>query len=132
MQPTEPAVPWAPEFSHSDICCVPSLQRRELWAFVMYSKQYAVMHANPTCKKTLLRLLSCSWSWPRADPATAAAEGAPARACAADVLSQLMAQPTHGPRVRMVLGKLLPPGLVAAIAEGPPDTVLRALGQVGL
>lgn len=41
-----------------------------------------------------------------------------------------MAQPTHGPRVKLVLGKLLPPGLVAAVAGGPPDAVLRALGQV--
>lgn len=42
-----------------------------------------------------------------------------------------MAQPTHGPRVQLVLSKLLPPGLVAAVAEGPPEMVLRALGQVG-
>lgn len=41
-----------------------------------------------------------------------------------------MGQPTHGPRVRMILGKLLPPGLVAAVVEGPPEAVLRALGQV--
>lgn len=74
----------------------------------------------------------CSWSWPGDAAADAASEGAPARAAAADVLSQLMAQPTHGPRVRMVMGKLLPPGLVATIAEGPPEAVLRALGQVSL
>jgi hypothetical protein len=30
------------------------------------------------------------------------------------------------------MGKLLPPGLVASIAEGPPAAVLRALGQVGV
>jgi len=42
-----------------------------------------------------------------------------------------MAQPSHGPRVVLLMGKLLPPGLVASIAEGPPAAVLRALGQVG-
>lgn len=72
----------------------------------------------------------CSWPWPGSDAATAEAEGAPAKLAAADVLSALLAQPTHGPRVGLLLGKLLPPGLVASIADGPPEAVLRALGQV--
>ncbi|WIA30400.1 hypothetical protein OEZ86_000485 [Tetradesmus obliquus] len=70
-----------------------------------------------------------SWPWPGSDAATAEAEGAAAKAAAADVLSALLAQPTHGPRVSLLLHKLLPPGLVATIAEGPPDAVMRALGQ---
>jgi hypothetical protein len=41
-----------------------------------------------------------------------------------------MKQPTHGPRVRQLLSKLLPPGLVAALAEGPAEAVMHALGQV--
>lgn len=73
---------------------------------------------------------ACSWPWPGSDAATAEAEGAAAKAAAADVLSALLAQPTHGPRVSLLLHKLLPPGLVATIAEGPPDAVMRALGQV--
>ncbi|KAF8069423.1 GRV2 [Scenedesmus sp. PABB004] len=74
-------------------------------------------------------LHSGSWSWPGGDAADADAEAAPARAAAADVLRALLAQPTHGPRVSLLLGKLLPPGLVATIAEGPPEAVLRALAQ---
>jgi DnaJ family protein C protein 13 len=46
------------------------------------------------------------------------------------VLSALLSQPTHGPRVSLLLHKLLPPGLVASIAEGPPEAVMRALSQV--
>jgi hypothetical protein len=75
-------------------------------------------------------LLACSWPWPGSDAATAEAEGAAAKAAAADVLSALLAQPTHGPRVSLLLHKLLPPGLVATIAEGPPEAVMRALRQV--
>jgi len=37
------------------------------------------------------------------------------RAAVATLLSQLMAQPLHGPRVTLLLSRLLPPGLVAAI-----------------
>lgn len=75
----------------------------------------------------------CSWPWPGGDaPAASLAEQADAaKAAAADVLAALMAQPSHGPRVSLLMGKLLPPGLVASIAEGPPAAVLRALGQVG-
>jgi hypothetical protein len=79
---------------------------------------------------TPVSFAACSWPWPGSDAATAEAEGAPAKAAAADVLSALLAQPTHGPRVSLLLHKLLPPGLVATVAEGPPDAVLRALGQV--
>jgi hypothetical protein len=74
------------------------------------------------------------WPWPDGDaPAAALAqESDAAKAAAADVLAALMAQPSHGPRVSLLMGKLLPPGLVASIAEGPPAAVLRALGQVGV
>ena len=37
------------------------------------------------------------------------------RAAVATLLGQLMAQPLHGPRVSLLLSRLLPPGLVAAI-----------------
>lgn len=74
------------------------------------------------------------WPWPGGDaPAAALAEQTDAaKAAAADVLGALMAQPSHGPRVSLLMGKLLPPGLVASIAEGPPAAVLRALGQVSV
>jgi DnaJ family protein C protein 13 len=49
-----------------------------------------------------------------AEEAVAAARGAAAEGAAA-VLARLAAHPLHGPRVAMLLGKLLPPGLVAAI-----------------
>ncbi|GFR46452.1 hypothetical protein Agub_g8026, partial [Astrephomene gubernaculifera] len=41
----------------------------------------------------------------------------------------LLAHATHGSLVRLSLQRLLPPGLVAAIAEGPPQAVLQALAQ---
>ena len=37
------------------------------------------------------------------------------RAAVATLLGQLMAQPLHGPRVSLLLSRLLPPGLVSAI-----------------
>lgn len=39
-----------------------------------------------------------------------------------------MSQPLHGPRVALLVGRALPPGLVAAIADGPGEAVLAALG----
>jgi hypothetical protein len=42
-----------------------------------------------------------------------------------------MADATNGTRTRLVLEQLLPPGLVAGIAEGRPEAVLRMLAQVG-
>jgi DnaJ family protein C protein 13 len=77
-------------------------------------------------------LLVSRWPWPGGDaPAASLADQTDAaKAAAADVLGALMAQPSHGPRVSLLMGKLLPPGLVASIAEGPPAAVLRALGQV--
>lgn len=80
----------------------------------------------------LLLFLRRRWPWPGGDAAAADLSEATdaAKAAAADVLGALMAQPSHGPRVSLLMGKLLPPGLVASIAEGPPAAVLRALGQV--
>lgn len=80
----------------------------------------------------LLVLLRRRWPWPGGDTAAAdlSEQTDAAKAAAADVLGTLMAQPSHGPRVSLLMGKLLPPGLVASIAEGPPAAVLRALGQV--
>lgn len=40
-----------------------------------------------------------------------------------------MGDAAHGPRVRLLLEQLLPPGLVAGVVEGPPEAVLRALAQ---
>ncbi len=37
------------------------------------------------------------------------------RAAVATLLGQLMGQPLHGPRITLLLSRLLPPGLVAAI-----------------
>lgn len=37
------------------------------------------------------------------------------RAAVATLLGQLIAQPLHGPRVTLLLSRLLPPGLVGAI-----------------
>lgn len=86
----------------------------------------------PACLPTLVSARRCSWPWPGGDaPTSALAEQADAaRTASADVLAALMAQPSHGPRVALLMGKLLPPGLVASIADGPPAAVLRALGQV--
>ena len=49
----------------------------------------------------------------------------------ATLLSQLTKQPLHGPRIVLLLHRLLPPGLVAAIevitaADRPPQHDLRA------
>lgn len=37
----------------------------------------------------------------------------------ASLLGSLMSQPIHGRRVELILGSLLPPGMVAAIYDGP-------------
>ncbi len=42
------------------------------------------------------------------------------RAAVATLLGQLMAQPLHGPRITLLLSRLLPPGLVAAIQVTTP------------
>lgn len=41
------------------------------------------------------------------------------QAATASLLGRLAAQPLHGPRVMLLLNKLLPPGLAAAIRDGP-------------
>ncbi|GLC44152.1 hypothetical protein PLESTM_001561500 [Pleodorina starrii] len=64
-----------------------------------------------------------------AEEAAEAAAADEARCEAAALLGRLMAHPTHGSLVRLSLQRLLPPGLVAAIAEGPPGVVLQALTQ---
>ncbi|KAK9915634.1 hypothetical protein WJX75_001835 [Coccomyxa subellipsoidea] len=51
------------------------------------------------------------------------------RAAVATLLGQLMAQPLHGPRVSLLLSRLLPPGLVSAIQEGPGEAAVAALGH---
>eukprot|EP00899_Mesostigma_viride_P016162 jgi/Mesvir1/24547/Mv21885-RA.1 len=45
---------------------------------------------------------------------------------AAAVLSRLMAQAVHGPRVTITLQAMLPQGLVAALQAGPPDVAHAA------
>jgi DnaJ family protein C protein 13 len=96
------------------------------------SRATRYLHEERTKPAACVRanLSGCSWPWPGSEAATAEAEGAAAKAAAADVLSALLAQPTHGPRVSLLLHKLLPPGLVASIAEGPPEAVMRTLSQV--
>ncbi len=46
------------------------------------------------------------------------------RSATASLLGRLMAQPLHGPRVALLVGRALPPGLVAALADGPGDAAL--------
>ncbi len=43
---------------------------------------------------------------------------------------RLMLQASHGPRVVLLLQKLLPPGQVDALQEGPPDAAVRCLDRV--
>ncbi|KAG2494521.1 hypothetical protein HYH03_007288 [Edaphochlamys debaryana] len=52
-----------------------------------------------------------------------------ARAEAAGLLGRLLAHAAFGSGVRLAMQRLLPPGLVAAVAEGPPREVLTALEQ---
>jgi DnaJ family protein C protein 13 len=40
-----------------------------------------------------------------------------------------MMQPSHGPRVVLLLQRLLPPGQVDALQEGPPEAALRCLDR---
>ncbi|KAK9809260.1 hypothetical protein WJX72_012293 [[Myrmecia] bisecta] len=106
---------------------------------------------SPTCSMLALRLLHALAPLPSAAWAAAAQAGAlyllttllpvtlpaPAekeaadtvRAAAASLAGRLMAQPLHGPRVVLLLGRLLPPGLVAAIQDGPGEAAVAALGQ---
>lgn len=74
-----------------------------------------------------------TWPWCRADgvvDSPSREDEAAVKESAAAVLSRLMTHPTHGPKVVLLLDKLLPPGLVASIKEGPPEAVLFALNKV--
>lgn len=66
------------------------------------------------------------WPWLGGD-AVPAGVSDDVRGAAVELLSRLVAQPTHGPRVALLLSRLLPPGLVALVCEGSADAVLRAL-----
>lgn len=48
---------------------------------------------------------------------------------AASLLGRLTHQPLHGPRITLLLHRILPPGLVAVIQDGPGEVVLSALNQ---
>lgn len=52
-----------------------------------------------------------------------------ARMAAASLLSRLAAHTLHGARISLILSKLLPPGLVAALLDGPGEAAVAALGQ---
>ncbi|GMH45130.1 hypothetical protein BSKO_13087 [Bryopsis sp. KO-2023] len=52
------------------------------------------------------------------------------RADVATLLARLMGQRVHGPRVELLLSKILPPGLVAAIFDGPGESVVSMLGEI--
>lgn len=39
----------------------------------------------------------------------------------ANLLGRLISQAQHGPRVELLLGRILPPGLVACIRDGPGE-----------
>lgn len=51
------------------------------------------------------------------------------RAAASSLLSKLLAQPMHGPRVAITLARFLPDGLVSVIRDGPGESVVAALEQ---
>ena len=51
------------------------------------------------------------------------------QSAAASLLGRLQGQALHGPRVTLTLGRLLPPGLVAAIQEGPGEAAMAAVGE---
>jgi DnaJ family protein C protein 13 len=70
-----------------------------------------------------------AWPWPGGEAPSPEAE-AGVVAAAAGVLGRVMAQAGHGPRVVLLLGQLLPPGLVAALQEGPEEGVVAALHTV--
>lgn len=52
-----------------------------------------------------------------------------ARVAAAALLSRLSAHALHGARVSLILAKILPPGLVSALQDGPGEAAVAALGQ---
>ncbi|KAG6495013.1 hypothetical protein ZIOFF_042803 [Zingiber officinale] len=51
------------------------------------------------------------------------------RAAAASLLSKLVGQPMHGPRVAITLARFLPDGLVSCIRDGPGEAIISALEQ---
>ncbi|WOL19523.1 hypothetical protein Cni_G28321 [Canna indica] len=51
------------------------------------------------------------------------------RAAAASLLSKLVGQPMHGPRVAITLARFLPDGLVSCIRDGPGEAVISAFEQ---
>lgn len=66
------------------------------------------------------------WPWPGGQcPSQQAEEEVKHQAAA--VLGRLLADLSHGPRVVMVMQKLLPEGQVDAVAEGPPEAVMKSL-----
>ena len=54
----------------------------------------------------------------------------PVHAAVATLLAQLMKQPLHGPRVALLLARLLPPGLVAAIQVHPSLSLVSCFSAV--
>jgi DnaJ family protein C protein 13 len=70
-----------------------------------------------------------SWPWPGGEAVNREVEEGVVKA-AAGVLGKMMSQPGHGPRVKLLMSQLLPPGLVMAVEEGPPEALLRALASV--
>ncbi len=51
------------------------------------------------------------------------------RVACASLLGRLIAQPLHGPRVRLLLQRLLPEGLVASLADGPAEASVSAFRE---
>eukprot|EP00951_Prasinocladus_malaysianus_P008172 scaffold59098_cov40-Prasinocladus_malaysianus.AAC.2 len=51
------------------------------------------------------------------------------RVAAASLLSRLSAHQLHGTRVKLLMSRLLPPGLVAALCDGPGDAAVQTLSQ---
>ncbi|KAL0042756.1 hypothetical protein WJX79_009797 [Trebouxia sp. C0005] len=85
--------------------------------------------ANAGCVEALAEeraLLLCYWL-----PATLEFKetSGTVQLAAASLLGRLQVQALHGPRVTLTLQRLLPPGLVAAIQEGPGEAAVAALGE---
>ncbi|KAL2651546.1 hypothetical protein R1flu_019674 [Riccia fluitans] len=105
-----------------------------------------LLHCAPRCRTGALRVLYALGStselgWAAAKhggavyilqlmlPLQAEEVARQQRVAAASLLSKLVGQPMHGPRVAITLARFLPDGLVSTIRDGPGDAIIAALEQ---
>ncbi|CAL9076451.1 unnamed protein product [Musa textilis] len=104
-----------------------------------------ILHRNPACREGALAVLYSLAGTPELAWAVAKHGGVvyilelilpmheeiplQQRAAAASLLSKLVGQPMHGPRVAITLARFLPDGLVSAIRDGPGEAVVSSLDQ---